>query len=214
MRYNILADSPALFEFADENTRLSVFDALIIEGKVTNYHFETPLFIQEQKIPDNTPTVKGKPVECLLVGGNFYISEKIKNILVSHAVKAEYYSSFIKVSNELFDEKYYLFNPLIGVDCIDYENSEYEKVYDDWDKIYDVSKFSRLELLESKITLNEPLFFIKSPDETNNNNLRLMPYIIVITKRLAQDLHKANLRGLNIFEVNDYRHDWKWNNEA
>ena len=85
MNYKILVDSKSLYEFADEKTRLSVFEALILSGKTTNYQFEESLNIQGQKnIADSNLESERKPVQFMTVGGKFFISQTIRNIFENH----------------------------------------------------------------------------------------------------------------------------------
>ncbi|WP_282056003.1 hypothetical protein [Maribacter luteus] len=87
MNYKILADSPALYEFADEKTRKSVFDALILKGKTTNYHFDDILYIQGQK---NKQDLNIKETPVLTVGGKLFISQSVKTIFEKYKVSGEY----------------------------------------------------------------------------------------------------------------------------
>lgn len=76
MTYKVLADSPALFEFADQQTRLSIFDTMVLRGKVTDGLFKGILLIKKQEGSSSEAAfVDGKPVEIIEVGGGvLYIS--------------------------------------------------------------------------------------------------------------------------------------------
>lgn len=210
MGYKVLADSPALYEFSDEKTRSSVFDALVLRGKPTSYDFENILTIQKQEgLSDKTAYVEGKPVECLEVGGNIYISEKVKNMFDKHKVSAEYFNAKVLIDGKMFGEVYYLFNPQVGIDCLDYDKSQYLREYDNWSDTNDVSDISLLVISEELIPNNIPLFFLGVyPDEKKGN--RIVGDIILINDEFAQDLKHSDIRGLNIFDIEEYRHDWKW----
>ncbi len=206
MNYMILADSPALYEFAYEKTRQSVFDALILKGKTTNYHFDDILYIQGQKNKQDL-NIKESPV--LTVGGKLFISQSVKTIFEKYKVSGEYFDARVKVNGDAYDEDYYLFNPLIGVDCLDYENSIYDKAYDDWSKLYNISKISPLKIDESKIPDSPSLFFLgQFPNKENEN--RFLESIILIRHDLATELLKSKVSGINIFEVENYDRTWKW----
>ena len=210
MRYKVFSDSPAMYEFSDEKTRLSVFDALVIKGKTTNYDFDESLYIQGQTdIPGNQTCIDNKPVECFEVGGNLYVSEKIKSIFDKYNVSAEYFGARVLVDGKVFGEAYYLFNPQVGIDCLDYDKSQYLREYDDWSDTYDVSDISLLVINEKLISNDIPLFFLgEYPDKKKSN--RILDDIILITTELSNDLLSADIRGLNIFNIEDYRYDWKW----
>ncbi|MEP2687083.1 imm11 family protein [Maribacter dokdonensis] len=210
MNYKILVDSKSLYEFADEKTRLSVFEALILSGKTTNYQFEESLNIQGQKnIADSNLESERKPVQFMTVGGKFFISQTIRNIFENHKVIGEYFSAQVKKERIAFNENYYLFNPLVGIDCLDYKNSTYRKEYDDWSKLYNISHISPLKIDEKKIPDNPSLFFLgQFPNKENNN--RILDSIILIRNDLAKELLKSKLLGVNIFEIEKYERSWKW----
>jgi len=211
MGYKVLVDSPALYEFSDQKTRLSVFDALILRGKVTDYTFKGSLLIQKQEGSlSESAFVDGRPVEILEVGGAYYISQTVKNIFEKHEVNAEYFDATVLIENELFNEDYYLFNPLDGIDCLDYDKSIYQKEFSDRGiKKTTISAISSLVIDEEKIPEDIPLLSLGSLIIKEGGYL-ILDYIILINDSLASDLSKANLRGFNMFEIENYRHDWKW----
>ncbi len=208
MNYKVLVDSASLYEFADEKTYQSVNDALILNGKTTDYHFDDLLYIQSQKnIPDNKLSIDRTLV--LTVGGKLFISQSIKIIFEKHGVVGEYFDAQVKIDSVAFDEDYYLFNPLIGVNCLDYKNSTYVKEYDDWSKLYNISQISPLKIDEKKISDNPSLFFLgQFPNKENDN--RILDNIIFITHDLAKELLESKLLGVNIFEIEKYNRSWKW----
>ncbi|MCK0160014.1 imm11 family protein [Allomuricauda sp. F6463D] len=208
MNYKILVDSNSLYEFADEKTRQSVFDALILNGKKTNYDFDDLLNIQSQKnIPDNKLSIDKTPV--LTVGGKLFISKSIKNIFERYSVSGEYFETRAKINGIAFHEDYYLFNPLIGVDCLDYKNSTYRREYDDWSKLYNISQITPLKIDEKKIPNNLPLFFLGQFPHKENDN-RILDKIIFIRNDLSKELLKSKILGINIFEIEKYDRSWKW----
>jgi len=208
----VLTESSCLFEFADEKTRLSVFDALVLKGKITKYEFEDALLIQKQEdTSDKGAFVDGKPVECINVGGKLFISERIKSIFELNKVHAEYFDARVLIDGKVFGEAYYLFNSQVGIDCLDYDKSQYLREYDDWSDTYNISNISLLVISEKLIPNDIPLFFLgEYPDKKKGN--RILGDITLINDALANDLLSANIRGLNIFDIEEYTYDWKWAN--
>jgi len=208
MNYKILVDSVSLYEFADVKTFQSVIDALVTYGKKTNYDFDDLLNIQGQaNIPDNELSRDKTPI--LKAGGKLFISKSIKSIFDKYKVVGEYFAARVKINDIPFSEDYYLFNPLVGVNCLDYKNSTYRKAYDDWSKLYNISQITPLKIDEKKIPDNLPLFFLgQFPNKENDN--RILDHIILVRNDLAKELLNSKILGVNIFEIEQYDRNWKW----
>lgn len=156
----------------------------------------------------------GNQLKLLRLGGGYYISQAVKDILEKHKVNAEYFGAAVVIDNEFFNDSYYLFNPLSGIDCLDYDNSIYRKEYSERGmKKVNISEISSLVIEEEKIPIDVQLLTLGGLTVKEGDYL-ILDYIILINDSLASDLSKANLRGLKIFEINDYRHDWKWKSEV
>ncbi|SFD03176.1 imm11 family protein [Algibacter pectinivorans] len=208
MKYKILADSKSLYEFADQKTSQAVMDALIINGKETTYNFNKILYIQNQKnIEGNIISTIETPV--LTVGGKLFISQSLKNIFEKYDVIGEYFEAQVKANGTAFNEDYFLFNPLTGSNCLDYKNSTYNKIYDDWSKIFNISKITHLKIEEHKTPNNAPLFFLGQFPYKENDN-RILEKIIFIREDLAKEIKDAKILGVNIFEIENYSYNWKW----
>lgn len=208
MNYKVFADSPALYTFLDEQSREKFLAALIYHGKKTEAVFEHVLRVTPQiEIQGNQYIEEGKPIECFTVGGCYIISQNIKTVFDKYNVHGEYFEVSVELNGAVFEDSYFLFNPFYAVDCIDLGKSSYKKEYDDWSKIFNISDFSKLIINEKKIPSDIALFFLESSTEKNS---RILSYVILISDLLAKELFSANLRGLNIFELEEYRYDWKW----
>ncbi len=208
MNYKVLVESSVLYSFADEKSFDIVNEALIICGKKTNVSINEIIKIKPQDtVSLELNLVNNKPVEFFEVGGNFFLSEKIKNIFESCNVSAEYFPTQIILKNNIYEELYFLFNPLEIINCINLDDSIYHAEYDDWSKNTDVSNFTVLVIDDANIAPKKDLFIAEGK---NKKITRTLTDIILVSNKLADKLELSTLRGLTLYSINEYRYDWKW----
>ncbi len=206
MIYQILEYSRDYYTYVDEKTRNMVLDAFITDGEKTEERVNKIIKI----IPDEKVTISSflpfdGPDEYFGIGSTRYISKKVKDIFERHGVAGEFFEAQLFFEGKPYQEAYYAFNPLLTIDCIDYDNSAYLKKYDKWSKEFSISEFTHLSILSDRIPDKSPLFF---PSDIKKKNMRVMGFTLLINESLAKALKAGNVRGLNVFDIENFQ--WNW----
>lgn len=124
-------------------------------------------------------------------GGAFVISEKLRRILESFDVPAEYiHVEVIPHGRKGSNKTYYLLNPLEAIDCFDYEKSEYESQPAG---VTHVSKF----FIDDAKTVGRHLFRVGPIGwEDSPNPKAVVDSFVCVSEELALAARSAGVTGV------------------